>query len=430
MSELGTQVRELIETKAPPLDLAQVVDTPVRTRPSRRRPLLAAVGVTVLVVLVGLASRELVRDEPPVPIIAPLPPSPVEPAPPPAIEAAPAPTVEPGSRLEWELVDPGLDGPWSLVDGGDRFVVVSRRGELRTSVDGIGWTQLTGSLEGGHYAAWQGTVLSWAPSWRGWTGKVDLRLTDGTVDRWSVPGIRDAAIGPHGVVVVASLSVEQATRAFRTEEIERASAAWHTLDGQNWQPADGFPSDLQELTIVGTPNGFYVAPRIGPPGEIWHSVDGRSWAPLPRADDVPETRQWRQLARWGDDAVLLSLTDEGLEYLHITPSGPELLVRVDQAVATAPWLRTVAGPLGIVTVDPEAGHVVYSATGRDVRSGPLSDALQLDWTSQVDPMSTEMAMTDRAILLAIDDLTDPRYDYRTADRVWAVARPAPPDHLP
>jgi hypothetical protein len=416
MSELGTQLRELFESKAPPLDLSQLVAAPVHSSRSRRRPLLTAVGVTVLVVLVGLASRALVRDEPLVPIIAPLPPSPVEPA--------PAPTIDPGSRLEWDVVDPGLDGPWTLVDGGDRFVVVGRRGELRESTDGLTWTELSGSLERGHLAAWEGTVLSWLPSQPG-TGDVHLRLADGSVDRWFVPRLLGGAVGPSGVVVVASLSVEQATRAFGTDEIERSSDAWHTLDGQSWQPAEGFPSDVHELTIVGTPSGFYVAPRAGPPGEIWHSGDGRSWRSLPGAGDRPEAfGRWRELARWGEDAVLMSFTDEGLDYHRLTPSGAQLLFNVELAVETAPWLRTAAGPLGIVTVDLEGGQLVYSATGNGAHTGPLPDRLEGEL------VSTEVAMTDRAVLLVTDDPTDPRYGYGTADRIWAVARPVPPDHLP
>jgi hypothetical protein len=413
MSDLGTQMRELFDAQAPPLDLSELVAPSARERERRGRPLLlAAVVAAVLTALVTFVAQTVARQPPDAPVIAPVPPAPTGPT--------QEPTVEPGSRLSWEIVDPGLDGPWTLVDGGDRFLAVSRLGELRTSSDGSAWTELPGSLEpGDRFAAWGASVLSWSEPGAG-TRAVTLRLADGVVEQLSVPGVVGAAVGPAGAVIAASLSAEQARRAFGAEDIEEPGDAWHTIDGRTWEPASGFPPELHELTMVGTTSGFYVAPLLGPPGELWHSADGRSWRPVPGAGDAPQSIAGRHLTRWRDDGLLLSVTREGLEYHHVAPTGLELLFRADDVDRTVHFLRTAAGPLGIVTIDLEDRHLVYSTTGNDVRTEPLSDDVPAD------PLHTELAMTDQAILLVTDDPAGRGDGDGTADRIWFLGRPIPP----
>jgi hypothetical protein len=342
----------------------------------------------------------------------------------------PAPT---DSSLTWTSVaiderllappDPGsfdLRSTTRLVWLGDRFVLADR-GTISTSTDGSAW-QLTDESDPSwvsyraiavpfEISTWENAAVTWAPQSTRSSVSV-LRPPDQPVTKDFEGRVGTAGIGPLGIVAHVhsaldfdayvtsvlgpgwvehmvtfsfedgilrittdddrALEVEWAAEGFEPGDVADRGFGWYSADGDEWTPIPDFPANVSE--IVGVSDGFIARGFDGrcdgcadtDPYAMWHSPDGLTWRRIGPATDG-------SVLPWGQEVLV---ADGAGRFDVWTAEGSTVLPMAAELPAGWPAQAFGSGPLGLVSVNPDSGEVLFTNNG-------------VDWTIQ--PMSEEMA---------------------------------------
>ena len=291
----------------------------------------------------------------------------------------------------------GTLGPYLLYDG-QRFVSYGTPEQPSTgytSTDGRTWEVGPAGLgeiwPPQPVASWNGTVLTWNTGTRATV--INIWHPDGssTVHQFSDASIDGAAMGPLGIVVLASTGWDESG-----QMIDPAwEGGWFSETGQTWTEVSNPPRSTGPLhaaeAVAAGPDGFYARTFDG---ALWRSADGMDW------EAIAATGAGRgALLPWRDGVVSVDPQTPAYEYWTADGGEPLQIPAGSEASADYPAVRGV-GPVGIFTVDRQAGVVIASADGQRWSEVALPGR---NWVNEIDGSFEEpsIAVGDKAALVLL-----------------------------